>query len=52
MFSVDEAKNLGCTHSNVINSAGFTRVAVKFAETRPVELIGKEKLETILSAKK
>ncbi len=50
--ALDEAKNLGCTNSYVINSAGFTRVAVKFAENRPVELIGKEKLETILSAKK
>ena len=50
--ALDEAKNLGCTNSYVINSAGFTRMAVKFAENRPVELIGKEKLETILSAKK
>ncbi len=49
--AMDEAKNLGCTNSFVINSAGFTRVAVKFAENRPVELVGKEKLEYILDCK-
>lgn len=49
--AMDEAKTLGCTNTYLMNSAGFTRTAVKFAENRPVELVGKEKLEKILSAK-
>lgn len=34
----------------VITSSAFTRAALEFAESRPIELIGKEKLEAMLAA--
>ena len=33
----------------VVTSSGFTRTALEFAESRPIELIGKEKLEQFLA---
>jgi hypothetical protein len=33
----------------VITSSGFTRTALEFAKSRPLELIGKDKLEQMLN---
>ena len=46
---LDMSKQLNCTKAIVLASAGFTSSATGFAENRPIELIGKEKLEAILS---
>ncbi len=46
--TLDKMKELNCTKSYIFASAGFTRTATGFAENRPVELIGKEKLEQLL----
>ena len=46
---LDKAKAANCTKSYVIASSGFTRTAIAFAENRPVELIEKQRLETLLT---
>lgn len=46
---LDLAKSQNCARAYVFSSAGFTSSATGFAENRPIELIGKEKLEQILS---
>lgn len=47
--TLDKAKSSNCTKSYILASAGFTRPAIVFAENRPVELIGKDKLQNLLS---
>ncbi len=46
---VEEAKKQNYTKAIIFTSSGFTRPAMVFAENRPVELVGKEKLEAILT---
>lgn len=46
--TLDKMKDQNCTKAYILASAGFTRTALGFAESRPVELIGKEKLEQLL----
>lgn len=46
---LDAAKTMGCVKVVACNSSGFTSTAIGFAETRPIELVGKEKLEQILA---
>ena len=48
--ALDHAKASNCTKAYIFASAGFTRTASGFAENRPIELIGKEKLQQILDA--
>lgn len=48
--ALDHAKASNCTKTYIFASAGFTRTASGFAENRPIELIGKEKLQQILDA--
>ncbi len=45
---LDWAKSHNCAKAIVLTSSGFTSAATGFAENRPIELIGKEKLESIL----
>ncbi|MCI1208017.1 MAG: tetratricopeptide repeat protein [Treponema sp.] len=45
---VERVKAKNCTKGTICTSTGFTRSAVGYAENRPVELIGKEKLEKFL----
>lgn len=45
----DTAKSQNCSKLIVCASAGFTSSATGFAESRPIELVGKEKLEGILA---
>lgn len=47
---LDEAKNLGIMKSILISSTEITTDAKKFAESRPLELIGKRKLVKLLSS--
>ena len=47
--AIDQMKTLNCTKGFIIASSGFTRTASAFAENRPIELIGKDKLEQLLS---
>ena len=44
----DKAKAMNCTKAYFISTSGFTRSALSYAENRPIELIGKEKLESLL----
>ncbi len=46
---LDTAKTSGYTKAIVCASAGFTSSATGFAENRPVELVGKDRLEQILT---
>ena len=45
---LDKAKSSNCTKSYIFSSSDFTRMAINFAENRPVELIGKDKLQQLL----
>ncbi len=46
---LDEMKKQSINNAIICTSAGFTRSAIAFAESRPFELIGKEKLDSVLS---
>jgi len=46
---LDQSKAVNCSKAIICTSSGFTSSATGFAENRPIELIGKEKLENILS---
>ncbi len=46
---LDFIKSQNCVKAFVCASAGFTSSASGFAESRPIELVGKEKLEAVLS---
>jgi len=45
---LDDAKRQNMGRAVLITSAGFTRPALDYAESRPVELFGKEKLQSLL----
>ncbi len=45
----EDMKKQSIIRGIVITSSGFTRPALEFAESRPLELIGKDKLEQMLS---
>ena len=45
----EEMKKQSIIRGIVITSSGFTRTALEFAESRPLELINKDKLEQMLS---
>lgn len=46
---IDEIKKQNYVKGIVFSSSGFTRSALTFAETRPLELIGKDKLQQLLN---
>ena len=46
----EDMKKQSLTRGIVITSSGFNRPALEFAESRPLELIGKDKLEQMLSS--
>ncbi|MBR0032706.1 MAG: tetratricopeptide repeat protein [Treponema sp.] len=46
---LDTSKSMNCVKAFVCTSSGFTGSATGFAESRPIELVGKERLEVILS---
>ena len=46
---LDKQKELNCTKGMLFSSSGFTRTASSFAENRPIELVTKAKLESLLS---
>ena len=46
---VEEIQKQNYVKGIVCSSAGFTRSAMNFAETRPLELVGKEKLQQLLN---
>ncbi len=46
----EEMKKQSIIRGIVITSSGFTRTALEFAESRPLELIGKDRLEQMLSS--
>lgn len=47
--ALDKAKASNCAKTYILASAGFARPAQAFAENRPIELIGKDKLQSLLS---
>lgn len=46
--TLDLSKSMKCQNAYMLSSADFTKSALKFAENRPIELMGKEKLEAVL----
>ena len=46
---LDKAKDANCTKAYIFVSSEFARGAVQFAESRPVELVSKIKLEEFLA---
>ncbi|HOV37896.1 MAG TPA: tetratricopeptide repeat protein [Spirochaetales bacterium] len=46
----EEMKQLNVTRGIVLTSSSFSRLALEFAESRPIELIGKEKLLELLKS--
>jgi tetratricopeptide (TPR) repeat protein len=46
----EDMKKQSIIRGIVITSSGFTRTALEFAESRPLELIGRDKLENMLSS--
>lgn len=46
----EDMKKQALIRGIVITSSGFTRTALEFAESRPIELIGRDKLENMLSS--
>ena len=46
---VDQTKTNGCVKTIICTSSGFTSSTTGFAESRPVELVAKEKLEQVLA---
>ena len=45
---IDLMKKQSIVKTTVLTSSGYSRAALKFAENRPIDLIGPEKLETII----
>jgi tetratricopeptide (TPR) repeat protein len=46
----DELRNLSVQRGVMVTSSSFTRAALDFAESRPIELYGKEQLQEMLKA--
>ncbi len=46
--TLDKAKKQSCVKAFLFASSDFTRPAITFAESRPIELIGNEKLQQVL----
>lgn len=47
---LEHMKKLNMTRAVVVTSSGFTRTALEFADSRPVELFNKDQLQELLSA--
>ena len=47
--TLDFSKAKNCAKAFACTSSEFTTTAIRFAENRPIELVGKEKLESILA---
>ena len=47
--TLDLSKSQNCTKAIICSTSGFTSSATGFAENRPIELIGKERLEAMLT---
>ena len=47
--TLDFAKSKNCGKAFACTSSEFTSTAIRFAENRPIELVGKDKLEAILA---
>ena len=45
----EEMKKLNVNRCVIFTTAGFSKLAHDFAETRPIDLFGKEKLQELLS---
>lgn len=48
--ALDDMKAQNCSKGYIFSSSGYTNMARHLAENRPIELIDKEKLESILSS--
>ncbi len=46
----EEMKKLNITRGIMVTSSGFSRLALDFAESRPVELLAKDKLQELLKS--
>ena len=45
----EDMKSLSVHRAMIIASSTFTRQAIEFAETRPIELMDREKLQLLLN---
>ncbi len=44
---IDDMKNQNMTRCTVVTSSGFTRAAIEFSDSRPIELFDKDQLQTL-----
>jgi restriction endonuclease Mrr len=44
----EEMKKMNITRGIIITSSGYSKVALDFAESRPIDLLDKEKLKELL----
>jgi restriction endonuclease Mrr len=44
----EEMKKQNVMRGILVSSSGFSRLAEQFAETRPIDLVGREKLQRLL----
>ncbi|QTQ11966.1 tetratricopeptide repeat protein [Treponema parvum] len=47
--ALDKAKELSCSKAVIISSSGYSRPAKNFAENRPIELIDRAKLDSLMA---
>ncbi|QTQ13837.1 tetratricopeptide repeat protein [Treponema parvum] len=47
--ALDKAKELSCSKAVIISSSGYSRPAKNFAENRPIELIDRAKLDSLMT---
>jgi tetratricopeptide (TPR) repeat protein len=45
----EDVRNLGVVRGTIITSSGFSRTAIEFAESRPVDLFNKDNLQDMLN---
>jgi HJR/Mrr/RecB family endonuclease len=42
-------REIGASRAGIVTNTQFTRMSINFAETRPLDLFDKDKLQTLLS---
>jgi HJR/Mrr/RecB family endonuclease len=45
---LEQMKKLNLTRAMIVTSSGFTRTAIDFSDSRPIELINKDQLQELL----
>jgi HJR/Mrr/RecB family endonuclease len=45
----EKMREIGASRAGIVTNTQFTRMSINFAETRPLDLFDKDKLQTLLS---